>query len=85
MLVSLFILRKVVPWIYQNLIGPKVFGCRINVKKLGEWACKYGAPVLCERARVDCFTMQSLISFTFTLPQCVVCLSLEAFRRFASI
>uniref|UniRef100_A0A182V0N5 Steroid dehydrogenase n=1 Tax=Anopheles merus TaxID=30066 RepID=A0A182V0N5_ANOME len=37
-LVSLFLLRKVFPWIYQNLIGPKVFGCRINLKKTGEWA-----------------------------------------------
>ncbi|XP_052865828.1 very-long-chain 3-oxoacyl-CoA reductase [Anopheles cruzii] len=42
-LVSLFILRKVVPWVYQNLIGPKVFGCRINLKKLGEWALITGA------------------------------------------
>ncbi|XP_035898800.1 very-long-chain 3-oxoacyl-CoA reductase isoform X1 [Anopheles stephensi] len=42
-LVSLFILRKVFPWIYQNLIGPKVFGCRINLKKTGEWALITGA------------------------------------------
>uniref|UniRef100_A0A182PHX0 Steroid dehydrogenase n=1 Tax=Anopheles epiroticus TaxID=199890 RepID=A0A182PHX0_9DIPT len=42
-LVSLILLRKVFPWIYQNLIGPKVFGCRINLKKTGEWALITGA------------------------------------------
>lgn len=40
----LFILqlaRKVFPWIYQNFIGPKVLGSNLQLKKYGEWACKY--------------------------------------------
>lgn len=39
-IVSIQIYRKVLPWIYQNIVGPLVFGSNINLNKYGDWACK---------------------------------------------
>lgn len=41
--VSVQLLRKVFPWIYQNLLGPKVFGSGIKLKEMGQWALVTGA------------------------------------------
>lgn len=32
------ILRSVIPWFYENFLGPAIAGNRINFKELGEWA-----------------------------------------------
>lgn len=37
------IIKKVIPWFYENLIGPKFFGPSVDVKKLGDWALITGA------------------------------------------
>lgn len=34
------ILRFVVPWLYENIIGPSFFGSPIKFRELGEWASK---------------------------------------------
>ncbi|XP_058839442.1 very-long-chain 3-oxoacyl-CoA reductase-like [Topomyia yanbarensis] len=41
--VSVQLLRKVFPWIYENLLGPKVFGSGIKLKEMGQWALVTGA------------------------------------------
>ncbi|XP_055844520.1 very-long-chain 3-oxoacyl-CoA reductase [Episyrphus balteatus] len=42
-IVSYQIVRKVLPWLYSNIIGPKFLGPKVNFKKLGEWAVITGA------------------------------------------
>lgn len=42
-IVSYQIVRKVFPWLYSNILGPKFLGPRVNFKKLGEWAVITGA------------------------------------------
>ncbi|XP_055523315.1 very-long-chain 3-oxoacyl-CoA reductase isoform X2 [Wyeomyia smithii] len=42
-IVSVQLLRKVFPWIYENLLGPKLFGSTIKLKEMGEWALVTGA------------------------------------------
>lgn len=37
-IVIIQILRSVIPWFYENLIGPAVIGSRIRFKEMGEWA-----------------------------------------------
>ena len=37
-ILSFQIIRKVLPWIYENIIGPKFFGPKVNIKRLGSWA-----------------------------------------------
>lgn len=32
------LVTKFLPWLYINIIGPKLFGPKINVSKLGKWA-----------------------------------------------
>lgn len=34
------ILRFVVPWLYENIIGPTFFGSPIKFRELGEWSGK---------------------------------------------
>lgn len=41
--VSVQLLRKVFPWLYENMIGPKVFGSSIRLKEMGSWAVVTGA------------------------------------------
>ncbi|KAL1402128.1 hypothetical protein pipiens_006221 [Culex pipiens pipiens] len=41
--VSVQLLRKVFPWLYENLLGPKLFGSSIRLKELGSWAVVTGA------------------------------------------
>lgn len=38
------VVRKVLPWIYANVVGPKVFGCSVNLAKMGEWAGERAGP-----------------------------------------
>ncbi|KAH8338883.1 hypothetical protein KR074_010023 [Drosophila pseudoananassae] len=37
------VVRKVLPWIYKNVVGPKVFGSSVNLAKMGEWAVVTGS------------------------------------------
>uniref|UniRef100_A0A1B0CXA7 17 beta-hydroxysteroid dehydrogenase type 3 n=1 Tax=Lutzomyia longipalpis TaxID=7200 RepID=A0A1B0CXA7_LUTLO len=37
-IVILQLLRIVLPWIYENFLGPCVLGCRIKLSAMGEWA-----------------------------------------------
>ncbi|KAH8331966.1 hypothetical protein KR067_005050, partial [Drosophila pandora] len=37
------VVRKVLPWIYANVVGPKVFGSSVNLAKMGEWAVVTGS------------------------------------------
>lgn len=41
--VSVQLLRKVFPWLYENLLGPKLFGSSIPLKEMGSWAVVTGA------------------------------------------
>lgn len=41
--VSVQLLRKVFPWLYENLLGPKLFGSSIRLKEMGSWAVVTGA------------------------------------------
>jgi hypothetical protein len=40
-LVSVQILKSVLPWIYQNFLGPMTFGSPVKLKEMGQWACEY--------------------------------------------
>ena len=40
--VSVQLLRKVFPWLYENLLGPKLFGSSIRLKEMGSWAGECG-------------------------------------------
>ncbi|XP_058456495.1 very-long-chain 3-oxoacyl-CoA reductase [Malaya genurostris] len=42
-IVSVQLLRKVFPWIYENLLGPKLIGTGIKLKEMGQWALVTGA------------------------------------------
>ncbi|XP_055616640.1 very-long-chain 3-oxoacyl-CoA reductase [Toxorhynchites rutilus septentrionalis] len=42
-IVSIQLLRKVFPWIYENFVGPKLIGSGIKLKEMGEWALVTGA------------------------------------------
>lgn len=33
-------LRRSLPWIYKNFIGPAVFGPNVDFSDLGDWSCK---------------------------------------------
>lgn len=37
-IVGFQVFRKVLPWIYANVVGPKVFGSSVDLSKMGEWA-----------------------------------------------
>jgi len=39
-IVGFQVFRKVLPWIYANVVGPKVFGSSVDLSKMGEWAGK---------------------------------------------
>ncbi|KAH8420372.1 hypothetical protein KR009_009685 [Drosophila setifemur] len=42
-IVGFQVFRKVLPWIYANVVGPKVFGSSVNLAKMGEWAVVTGS------------------------------------------
>lgn len=33
--------RRVIPWLYENIIGPKFFGAQVKPRNMGEWASEY--------------------------------------------
>lgn len=33
-------LRRSLPWLYCNFIGPVLFGPNVDFSDLGDWACK---------------------------------------------
>lgn len=37
-IVGFQICRKVLPWIYVNIVAPKLCGCSVNLATIGEWA-----------------------------------------------
>jgi len=39
-IVGFQICRKVLPWIYSNMLGPQIFGSSVNLAKMGDWAGK---------------------------------------------
>lgn len=39
-IVGFQICRKVLPWIYANILAPKLCGCSVNLATIGEWAGK---------------------------------------------
>ncbi|XP_038107347.1 very-long-chain 3-oxoacyl-CoA reductase [Culex quinquefasciatus] len=41
--VAFLLLWQVVPWLYLNLLGPKLFGPKIRLKEMGQWALVTGA------------------------------------------
>lgn len=41
--VSVQLLRKVFPWIYENLLGPRLFGSAVKLREMGSWALVTGA------------------------------------------
>lgn len=42
-IVILQIIKTLVPWLYKNLLGPKFFGPKIDVRRMGQWAVITGA------------------------------------------
>ncbi|XP_017116355.1 very-long-chain 3-oxoacyl-CoA reductase [Drosophila elegans] len=42
-IVGFQVFRKVLPWIYANVVGPKVFGSTVDLSKMGEWAVVTGS------------------------------------------
>lgn len=42
-IVGFQIVRRVLPWLYVNLIGPKLFGPKIDVRQISSWAVVTGA------------------------------------------
>lgn len=39
-IVAIQFFAKVLPWLYQNLIGPYILGPKLKLLDYGEWACK---------------------------------------------
>ncbi|KAH8400197.1 hypothetical protein KR215_008544 [Drosophila sulfurigaster] len=42
-IVGFQICRKVLPWIYSNILGPQLVGSSVNLAKMGEWAVITGS------------------------------------------
>lgn len=40
-IVAIQFLSKVVPWLYENIIGPSILGPKLKLRNYGDWACKY--------------------------------------------
>lgn len=40
-IVALQFLSKVVPWLYENIIGPSILGPKLKIRNYGDWACKF--------------------------------------------
>lgn len=40
-IVAIQFFTKVVPWFYENIIGPMILGPKLKLLDYGEWACKY--------------------------------------------
>lgn len=43
-IVAIQFLAKVLPWIYENIIGPSVLGPKIKYLDYGDWAGKFEKP-----------------------------------------
>lgn len=39
-IVAIQFFAKVVPWFYENIIGPMILGPKFKLRDYGEWACK---------------------------------------------
>lgn len=39
-IVAIHFVAKVLPWFYENIIGPMILGPKIKLRDYGEWACK---------------------------------------------
>lgn len=40
-IVAIQFFAKVVPWLYETIIGPYLLGPKLKLRDYGEWACKY--------------------------------------------
>lgn len=40
-IVAIQFFAKVVPWLYENIIGPMILGPKLKLRDYGDWACKY--------------------------------------------
>lgn len=40
LIILIQLIRRVFPWLYENVIGPNVIGSKVKLKEMGEWACK---------------------------------------------
>lgn len=47
-IVAIQFFAKVVPWFYENIIGPMILGPKIKLRDYGDWACKYSYFVIHE-------------------------------------
>lgn len=45
-IVAIQFFAKVVPWFYENIIGPMILGPKITLRNYGDWACKYNEFVI---------------------------------------
>lgn len=39
-IVTIQFFAKVLPWLYENVIGPIILGQKFKLRNFGEWACK---------------------------------------------
>lgn len=46
-IVAIQFIAKVLPWIYENIVGPWCLGPKFKLREYGEWACEY-TYVICE-------------------------------------
>jgi hypothetical protein len=42
-IVAFLIIKSVIPWIYENFLGPAIFGGSIKFKDFGKWARKFSS------------------------------------------
>ena len=40
LVVLIQVIRRVMPWIYENFVGPLILGSKVNPASMGKWACK---------------------------------------------
>lgn len=40
-IVAIQFFAKVVPWLYENIIGPMILGPKLKLRDYGDWACKF--------------------------------------------
>lgn len=40
LIVAIQFFAKVLPWLYENFIGPMILGPKLRLRGYGDWACK---------------------------------------------
>lgn len=54
-IVAIQFFAKVVPWLYEVVIGPYFLGPKLKLRDYGEWACKYKTGV---EQKIDTFIIR---------------------------